>query len=328
MGVTWSEEARAFFAKAEDNSIDLHFVVSYDCESQTKARFLMFVKSLQQEPIRRKIHKIFIIDTAYLQRFCDHKSFTKYADASLITPWQQENKTALEELSKAIPCETISWATFINKKEFDEHRKRIKLDFAGDETGQGKDEKFRSIVLSLAAQNTHKCPLKEGCDYIIEECAQAFFLRNTVIAYPMHFNAAISHVIAKYSLNISRLSYKVSGAAPVYQSSETPMVASTSTATFFSCTAGPHCGLENTSKLHEKAFTVQQMAFSDSAEGNTAVIMFVGSTTTVGMVASQFLQNITVLGLFGKEQKKPEKGEQPSGQQESSASTAATSATS
>ena len=306
MGMTWSEEARIFFAQAENDSVNLYFVVSYDCASQTRGRFLAFVKALQQEHIRQKIRKIFIIDTAYLQRFRD-KSFARYADVSLVTPWQQENSAALEELSKSIPCEILSWATFVKSRDFDTYRQRIKLDFAGDEMGREKDDKFRSIVLSIASQNTHKYPLRECCDYIIEESAQIFLLRDTVIAYPMSFNAAIRYVIEKYSLNITHLSFKISGSSPT----EHANAASARLA-------------EKTTKI-QSHISIQQIALSEAEEGSTAVVMFIGTATKASAAASQFLQNITMLGLFGKGQQ-PIEGDQPY-EQAPQASTAPSSST-
>lgn len=306
MGMTWSEEARIFFAQAENDSVNLYFVVSYDCASQTRGRFLAFVKALQQEHIRQKIRKIFIIDTAYLQRFRD-KSFARYADVSLVTPWQQENSAALEELSKSIPCEILSWATFVKSRDFDTYRQRIKLDFAGDKMGREKDDKFRSIVLSLASQNTHKYPLRECCDYIIEESAQIFLLRDTVIAHQMRFNAAIKYVIGKYSLNVSHLSFSISNPSPTEHANA----------------ASAHVA----KKIHEipPHIAVQQMALSDAGEGNIAIVIFIGTETKVSAAASQFLQNITMLGLFGKGQQSIE-GDQPY-EQAPQASTAPSSST-
>ncbi|MDR0677890.1 MAG: ATP-binding protein [Holosporaceae bacterium] len=208
--IKWDKEAVGFFESVEDYAVELTFVVSHKCDSQTGEGFEEFVNSVNSEHIRKKIRKIFIFDASYLYRYCIF-SFDKLSDRSIPSIWFSNNKQAISKL--LVKTEVVSWVDQINTEEFKKWREKIVADFDGDGNQNGMVLEFRDILNTEAAVSHYKGNGSfEGCrDFLIEETAHACaFLQNTVIVYPMNLARSLLYATDRYGTNIKHLRYKIS----------------------------------------------------------------------------------------------------------------------
>ena len=81
--INWQHRAVDFWKQAPDDSVELHFIVSYGPVSQTEKVFEDLVNALNELEIRSKIKKFVIIDASYLYRHCILE-FATYSDSHTI----------------------------------------------------------------------------------------------------------------------------------------------------------------------------------------------------------------------------------------------------
>ncbi|MDR0968483.1 MAG: GHKL domain-containing protein [Holosporaceae bacterium] len=208
--VRWSGESKDFFNSAADDSLVLEIVISHGCISQSGEGFLELVNSINGDNIRRKIKKVNITDTSYLYRY-DMPDFAKYADQTELTPWLRSNRDSVEKIAK--DCVVKSWKLGLENDEFKRWFEKIKIDFEGDQNGNGVVLEFRDLVMQDSAIVSYKNKLDiRGCiDFMLEECAYAAAnLNGSVVVYPTRFVRPIENIIKRYNLNIVHLGYKTS----------------------------------------------------------------------------------------------------------------------
>jgi signal transduction histidine kinase len=210
--VRWSQDALKFFESVGDNSVTLDIVISFGCATQNGEGFEELVNSINSESIRRKVKKVNIIDTSYLYRHTIPE-FAKYADSNIETLWFSKNKDAIEKLTVDVAMKP--WINDLNSDEFKLWFKQMKIDFAGDENGNGVQQDFREAVMAMAegaASKGHGL-LKQNIDFVLEECAYTCAnFRDITMVYPMSLRP-IKSIIERYKLNITHLPYKMSNYA-------------------------------------------------------------------------------------------------------------------
>ncbi|GHU14023.1 hypothetical protein FACS189449_10130 [Alphaproteobacteria bacterium] len=182
--VKWNGEALNFFESADDNSLELTFVVSHEAESQTGEGFAEFVNSINSERIKRKLKKITILDCSYLYR---HRipEFAQHSDISIPSIWFLNNQNYIQKIKCDV--EMKFWAEQINSNTFEHWHKRIMINFIGDKNGNGiiqdfKDATEKEVTLFISKG---KGTFSNCLDFLLEEYAHACaFLKNTIIVYP------------------------------------------------------------------------------------------------------------------------------------------------
>ncbi|MDR0968240.1 MAG: GHKL domain-containing protein [Holosporaceae bacterium] len=210
--VRWSKEALEFFESAPDNGVTLDFVISFGCATQTGEGFEELVNSINNDPVRRKVKKINITDTSYLYRHT-MPEFAQYADPNVPTLWFLKNKAAIEKLE--VDVSLRQWANGLKAADFEDWHKQMKIDFAGDEDGNGVKQEFREAVISMAEGAVFKGNglLKQNIEFVLEECAYTCAnFKNIVMVYPMSLSP-IRSIIERYNLNVKHLPYKMSNHA-------------------------------------------------------------------------------------------------------------------
>ncbi|GHU18626.1 hypothetical protein FACS189472_07230 [Alphaproteobacteria bacterium] len=215
--VKWYEEALDFFESADDNSLELTFVVSHESESQTGEGFAEFVNSINSEKIKRKLKKIIILDCSYLYR---HRipEFAQYSDITLPSIWFLNNKNCIQKIKCDV--EMKFWAEQISGNIFEYWYKQITTDFKGDEDGNGIVQDFKDAIEKEVDifVSKGKGAYSNCLNFLLEECAHVCaFLKNTIIVYPRPLSPAMDHIIRHYDLNIRCLNYNLSNYARAHQ---------------------------------------------------------------------------------------------------------------
>lgn len=208
--VKWSQEAANFWENAEDNSVELQFVVSYGSVSQTEKGFEDLVNTLNEPQIKCKVKKLVITDASYLYRHCIHE-FASYSDPNVHTIWYLNNEAAIKELR--VNTEFSSWADNIQTPKFRECFEQIKLDFDGGGDDSRIVKSFRDAVISNASVSAYKgeYAFSDCVDFLLEECAYTCaFLRDCTLLYPTEFLPCMADAIERYHVNITLLTYKTS----------------------------------------------------------------------------------------------------------------------
>ncbi|MDR2617027.1 MAG: HAMP domain-containing histidine kinase [Endomicrobium sp.] len=209
--VKWSKESKDFFKLSTDNSIVLDVFISYLCASQTGEGFEELVNTINSPDIQRKVKKVIITDTSYLNRHTIPK-FVEYCDSNAPTEWYLKNKEAIEKLT--VPTELKSWANEIRGESFNRWKKQIMIEYKGDENGHGIVQDFRDLVIAEAAVAAYKNKkeIKDCVNVMIEECAQACATFNGTInlVYPMKIPLPLINLAERYNLNINHLVYRAS----------------------------------------------------------------------------------------------------------------------
>jgi hypothetical protein len=213
--VKWSRESKEFFSSAEDNSVILDIVISHACRSQTGEGFEELVNSINSKEIKRKIKRVNILDTSYLNRHII-PILAKYADAKIPMEWYLNNKATIEKLETSFVLR--SWTEEVNTPIFRDWFKQIMIDYAGDRDGNGIVQEFRDLVIYDSAIASYKSNTSlESCiDFMLEECAHACMcFHNTAVnlVYPMKLSDSIIYSLQRYYINIKHLSYKTSKVA-------------------------------------------------------------------------------------------------------------------
>jgi hypothetical protein len=209
--VKWSKEAKDFFELSADKSVVLDVFISYLCASQTGEGFEELVNTINSPDIKRKIKKVIITDTSYLNRYTIPK-FVEYCDSNAPTEWYLKNKETIEKLT--VPMEQRSWAHEISTESFNKWKKQLMIEFKGDEKGHGICQDFRDLVIAEAAVAAYKSKkeIKDCVNVMLEECAQACATFNGTInlVYPMKIPLPLINLAERYNLNINHLSYRSS----------------------------------------------------------------------------------------------------------------------
>ncbi|GHU19946.1 hypothetical protein FACS189472_10470 [Alphaproteobacteria bacterium] len=206
--VRWNKEALEFFESADDESLVLDIIISYSCASQTDEGFEELVNSI--ESIKRKIKKVNITDTSCLYRH-SIPEFSQYSDSSKQTKWFLNNKDSVSKLM--VDYTMKSWTDGLRDVKFQQWIKQIRIDFAGDESGNNVEQEFRDAVLVAANEAVSKGSgtLKQCINFILEECAYTCaHFRNIIMVYPMDLGAPLMSVIRRYNLDIRILHYRTS----------------------------------------------------------------------------------------------------------------------
>ncbi|GHT96186.1 hypothetical protein FACS1894122_14330 [Alphaproteobacteria bacterium] len=115
-----------------------------------------------------------------------------------------------------VDCTMKSWADGLRDARFQQWIKQIRIDFAGNEGGDGILYPFRRSVMATANEAVSKGngTLKQCIDFILEECAYTCaFFKNVVMVYPTKLSLPIAFVIEHYKTNIRHLSYNMSNNA-------------------------------------------------------------------------------------------------------------------
>ncbi|GHT97606.1 hypothetical protein FACS1894126_1980 [Alphaproteobacteria bacterium] len=151
--VRWNKEALEFFESADDESLVLDIIISYSCASQTGVGFEELVNSINSDGIRRKIKKVNITDTSYLYRHTVPE-FLRYSDPNEPTDWFLKNKDSVSKLM--VDYTMKSWTDGLRDVKFQQWIKQIRIDFAGDESGNNVEQEFRDAVLVAANEAVSK----------------------------------------------------------------------------------------------------------------------------------------------------------------------------
>ncbi|MCR4555489.1 MAG: PAS domain-containing sensor histidine kinase [Alphaproteobacteria bacterium] len=211
--VRWSKLIGNFWEEASEKSISPNVVVSYSCRSQSGEGFEELINSLNSKLISRKISHVHIWDTSYLYRH-SIPEFEQYADPSVETKWFKTNEKIINKLK--LPHTLHSWTEGLDSPLFAEWLEKVKIAFAGDETGNGIIPDFREIVLEEAEKATIRAngTFVQNVSFILEECAYTcLYFKNSVIIYPTKLSPPIANIIQHYHSNITHLPYTMSNNA-------------------------------------------------------------------------------------------------------------------
>ena len=211
--VRWSRLIGDFWEKLEDKSVSPNLVISYGCRSQSGEGFEELMNSLNSDAIRRKISHVHIWDTSYLYRHTIPE-FEQYLDVTIPTKWFRANERAISKLT--LPYTLHSWVEGLDSPLFAEWLKKIKINFAGDENGNGIIPEFRDIVLEEAEKAVIRGngTFAQSVNFILEECAYTcLYFKDSIIVYPSRLSPPIENIIQHYHSNITHLPYSMSNNA-------------------------------------------------------------------------------------------------------------------
>jgi hypothetical protein len=206
--VKWSEEAQSFFQSAPDESVVLDVVISPACLSQTGEGFKELINSLNSNEIRRKLKKVIITDTSYLQRYF---SPSQFIDPNVSSVWFLNNKDSIAEL--AVEVVVNFWINQIGSEDFNCWYKKIMTDFAGDENGNNISLEFRDTLnIEATASRCKGNGSFEACkDFLLEEATHACtFFNSAVVVYPMNLADSLLCATKLHGVDIRHLKYKIS----------------------------------------------------------------------------------------------------------------------
>ncbi|MDR2794414.1 MAG: hypothetical protein LBB12_01395, partial [Holosporaceae bacterium] len=209
--VKWGKKANDFFETAPENSIILDIITSYEYPRQSRDELEELVNSINSKNIKRKIKNINILDTSYLYRYIT-PIFSKYSDPAVQTLWFSENHHILEKLT--VDTVLKSWVAEINTETYVSSLKQIRIDYAGDENGNGLVQEFRDLVIADASVIAYKYNknLENCANFILEKCAYAYanFREIINLIYPTKISCPVLYVTKRYLMNINHLRYKTS----------------------------------------------------------------------------------------------------------------------
>lgn len=211
--VRWSRSIGDFWERLEDKSVSPNLVISYGCRSQSGEGFEELMNSLNSDAIRKKISHVHIWDTSYLYRHTIPE-FEQYLDKTIPTKWFRANEKAISKLT--LPYTLHSWVEGLDSPLFAEWLKKVKINFAGDENGNGLIPEFRSIVLEEAERAVIRGngTFAQSVSFILEECAYTcLYFENSIIVYPSRLSPPIEYIIRYYHSNITHLPYSMSNNA-------------------------------------------------------------------------------------------------------------------
>jgi signal transduction histidine kinase len=195
---------------ATENSLDLYFVVSHACASQSGEGFQEFVNTINRDDIKKKIKRLTIVDTSYLYRHTILE-FAKYADWNIETEWGSKNKDVIAQIKCNYRMK--SWAEELHSSEFQEWYRQIKKDFDGDGDKNEIITEFRDNVIKEATVASYKGNGNfDGCvEFILEEAAYTCaFLHNVNLIYPAKMFQSILNCASRHHRNIIHFPYKLS----------------------------------------------------------------------------------------------------------------------
>jgi hypothetical protein len=204
------------------NNIDLVIVISPDNQYQTGKHFTDLVLEINQQ--KERIRSLTVISADYLARHYDRKK--EQITSINKSPWYEANRAALEQLD--FPREyvhIISWFEIVQSQDYKQLHKMVRAKFANDlddnkateecanrPITEGVDLQYRTRVLSLANEFTHKGTLKQCVRYLLDETAGMLTLKGTLI-YPGKLNQVLHYAMANFRQGLEPLSfcpYKVS----------------------------------------------------------------------------------------------------------------------
>lgn len=214
--VKWVSKARSFFENAADDSVELLFVVSHGCRSQTGKGFEELVNTINRDDIKRKVKKFTILDASYLYRHC-YNGFSALSSPDVKSMWFINNESYINRLK--VDVAFINWIDLLNSPDYDEWYKQIDMDFRGDKDGFGIVQEFRNSVLEEAGRFAESQDQLDACvQFILEERAiSCAFHKNTVIVYPIAFRNSMKIINERYNLNITQLAYRLSDKLQSFQ---------------------------------------------------------------------------------------------------------------
>jgi len=215
--VKWNKDSAEFIESAANNSLDLTFVVSHSCESQSGEGFEELVNTVTK--IREKVRSFRIIDASYLYRHCI-PGFSQLSDKSIPSIWFSNNKKTIAKIP--FDVEFIHWVDHINTEEFQKWNEKITRDFYGDENGNHVDPEFQKLLVEEA--NIFVSKDKGSFDDCLKFCLEEYahtcaFLKDAIIIYPVPFSSAMNYVIDHHNLNIRGLHYGLSNYTRAHQRS-------------------------------------------------------------------------------------------------------------
>lgn len=211
--VRWKEKSKNFWDNAPDNSVILDVVISYKCKTQTGEAFEELINTINSSPVRQKIKQVNITDTSYLYRYTIPE-FSIYADTSIPTKWFLANKNHIAKLEVA--HKLIHWKEGLDNPLFGYWIKKIRINFAGDEKGNGILPEFRQAVLAEAEKFVMKGngTFSNCIRFILEECAYTcLHFQNSIMAYPASLLAPMEFIVNHYKTNVTQLAYSMSNNA-------------------------------------------------------------------------------------------------------------------
>ncbi len=211
--VRWSKLVGNFWEEASEKSISPNVVASYSCRSQSGEGFEELINSLNSELISRKISHVHIWDTSYLYRH-SISEFEQYSNPKIKTKWFKANEKIINKLT--LPYTLHSWTEGLDSPLFAKWLKKVKIAFAGDETGNGIIPDFRETVLKEAEKAAIRAngTFAQNISFILEECAYTcLYFKNSVIIYPTKLSPPIANIIQHYQSNITHLPYTMSNNA-------------------------------------------------------------------------------------------------------------------
>jgi len=202
----------------EKEAAVLMTVISLENHLQQGAYWSQFLNLVDHCFEEKKLEKLIIITTGYLQRHYFslgsepllEKTAIDEKTQALDRHWLEKQNSGLENLK--IPYEVIYWQALLNEKSFDAFLQQIKTDY--------KDNKeFKHLVDNhvnryVARKISHYCKGNDqidrnyfyniAVDYILEECAalgQLFCCRADLLTYPQSINPPANYVWRKYFRN-------------------------------------------------------------------------------------------------------------------------------
>ncbi|MBQ3565465.1 MAG: GHKL domain-containing protein [Alphaproteobacteria bacterium] len=211
--VRWKDAAKSFWNDASDNSIVLEVVISYKCKTQTGEAFEELVNTINSSPVREKVKRVNITDTSYLYRWTIPE-FSVYADTSIPTKWFLANKDFIDKLE--VEHKLLHWKDGLDDPRMNDWLKKIRVNFAGDEYGNGIIPEFRQAVLEDAEKFAMKGSgsLANCIGFILEESAYTcLHFPEAVMAYPSAPLPSMKLIIDHYTKNFRQLAYSMSNNA-------------------------------------------------------------------------------------------------------------------
>jgi len=199
----------------EKEAAVLMTVISLENHLQQGAHWSQFLNLVDHCFEEKKLEKLIIITTGYLQRHYFSLGLESPLEEAAIEEkahamdhkWLENQGSRLENVK--IPYEVIHWRALLNEKSFDAFLQQIKADY--------KDNKeFKHLVDDhvnryVARKISHYCKGNDqidrnyfyniAVDYILEECAalgQLFCCRADLLTYPQSINPPANYVWKKY----------------------------------------------------------------------------------------------------------------------------------